>query len=443
MFDLQRGWLSPTRMLMEVSVGEALDKYSILEIKSRCIQDERKRSDVKAELESLASLQEVIATHELLYSLLVHTNQEIWDLTDTLKALDVTDSTYAGLANQIFDKNQSRFRIKSMLNHSAESGLKEQKSYSDSEVVLTVTDLRAAVPALWHLSLLYDVVYLTGDYTQILREFFKTPNFIVTERPGTIVDTDVVVPPIVRRDPAPLRYVNGGRLGDFIHQLSVVFEMFLKTGRKGIVYIAGTEIGGDHFTRGIAETLADIHPIISSLPYIHSLEAYAGQTFDINLCAWRYVPNMLGKSWHDVFGETYGVEWAKHAWLTSVIRPDLANTTLVCSSPKRWVSTIDWPTFVKTLPGTVVYLCVSQADAQHFRDQSGLDLPCLDVTTFTELVIAIHSCRKFVGTLSMPLAVADALRKDRLALTQAGTPDEVMAIKENPNYINHYNPSSH
>jgi hypothetical protein len=50
-------------------------------------------------------------------------------------------------------------------------------------------------------------------------------------------------------------------------------------------------------------------------------------------------------------------------------------------------------------------------------------------------VIAIHSCRKFVGTLSMPLAVADALKKERLALTQVGTPDEAIAIKQNPNFL--------
>jgi hypothetical protein len=422
-------------MLLEVSVGEALDKYSILEIKHRLIQDERKRADVNAELEALASLRELVAKHELLYSLLVHTNQRIWDLTDTMKALDVTDSNYAGIAKQIFDKNQSRFRIKSMLNHSTESGLKEQKSYSNSEVVLTVTNPQIAVPVLWHLSLLYDVVYIAGEYTNILKEMFKTPNFNFTSQPGGIADTHVSVTNIVRRIPPPLRYVGGGRIGDFIHQLSVVFEMYLKTGRKGMVYLGEEEIGGDPFTAGLAATLADIHPIVSALPYIHSLEAYAGQPFDINLSAWRHVPDLYSKSWHEIFGEAYGVEWASHAWLTSVIRRDLTDVTLVCSSPTRWVAPIVWPEFVKTLPGKVVYLRVSQGDYDHFRTQSGIELPCLDVNTFTELVIAIHSCRKFVGTLSMPLAVADALKKDRLALTQAGTPDEAIAIKQNPNFF--------
>ncbi len=429
-------------MRIDVSLGEALDKYSILEIKSQRIQDHDKRADILAELETLDELRAVIAKCGLLYSLLVHTNQVIWDLTDTVKSLTVTDAKYASVAKQIFDKNQTRFRIKSMLNYSTESSLKERKSYADSEVAVAVTNPTLAVGAIWQLSLLYDVVYITGDYTNILKEMFTTPNFQFTSRQGALLDTHVSVTNIVRRTPPPLRYVAGGRIGDLIHQLSVIFEMFLKTGRKGILYLGEQEIGGDPFTAGLLTTLADIHPIVSALPYIQSLEAYGGHPFDINLSSWRHVPDLYSKSWHEIFGEAYGIEWAKHAWLTSVIRPDLSDVTLVCSSPTRWVASIGWPAFVKTLPGRVMYLRVSAGDYDHFRQRSGIELPCLDVNTFTELVIAIHSCRKFVGTLSMPLAVADALKKNRLALTQAGTPDEAIAIKQNPNYINRYEPSS-
>jgi hypothetical protein len=35
----------------------------------------------------------------------------------------------------------------------------------------------------------------------------------------------------------PIKYTSGGRLGDFMNQLSVINENYIKSGRKGMLYI--------------------------------------------------------------------------------------------------------------------------------------------------------------------------------------------------------------
>lgn len=233
-----------------------------------------------------------------------------------------------------------------------------------------------------------------------------------------------------------IRYISGGRLGDFIHQLSIVYEKYLQTGRKGILYISDQH-GGDCFGLGIDKTFQDIYLIITSLPYIERFEIYTNQVYDYNLSLWRLTPDLYSKSWRQIFGDMYDVPWASHAWLTSPIRSDLADVTLICSSPNRWNQGFDWKRFIPSLPGRVFYLRVSPSEYEHFQRESGINLPYIDAPTFTELVIAINSCQKFVGTLSMPLAVADALKKDRIAITQAGSPDESVSVLNDSRYVNH------
>ena len=53
----------------------------------------------------------------------------------------------------------------------------------------------------------------------------------------------------------PIIYISGGLLGDFIHQLSVINEKYLETGRKGVLYIS-TSVG-DGFRFGIGRAYSD------------------------------------------------------------------------------------------------------------------------------------------------------------------------------------------
>ena len=421
-------------MHLEVSNGEALDKLSILDIKSSRIRDDKKRVAVNREKEALSQVRALADAHPLLYRLLIDTNERIWDLTDTVKSMHDTDPLYASTARQIFDENQTRFRIKAMVNTATSSSLQEQKGYAETAATLVPTNPKRTLSALWSLALSYDEVFLSKD-VDLLPASVLPPLVRIGEKGEQLLDTDVDIGRIERSLSQPIRYAAGGKLGDFIHQLSVVYERYLQTGRRGCLYLSDTLPGSDCFARGAETTCVDIAPILMKLPYIDRVEVYTGQRYDVNLSSWRSTPELYSKSWQQIYGEAYAVSWGAHAWMTAPKRDDLVNVVLVNTSPTRWTDEVNWNTLFAKLGGTPMFLNTNPSDYQHFCQRTGLRLPCVDGSSFTDIVTAIQSCRIFVGTLSMPLAVADALKHERIAITKRGSPDESVAIRTDSRYV--------
>lgn len=115
---------------LPVSLGEALDKLTILEIKKSKITDERK-ADCEKEYgvldENLAIYREKYA---YFYKLLLEINLAIWELQDLFHGKETTAELGAAICKKILDENDRRFRVKSKLNHAASSTLREQKGYA-------------------------------------------------------------------------------------------------------------------------------------------------------------------------------------------------------------------------------------------------------------------------------------------------------------------------
>lgn len=115
---------------LPVSIGEALDKFSILEIKIENITQPDRVEEIRKEIDALKPLiVTLIEKVSNLYSLLKLANIKIWDLSD-----EVRQESQVGerekLFQRIFDWNDARFRIKNKINNQLNSNLKEQKSYS-------------------------------------------------------------------------------------------------------------------------------------------------------------------------------------------------------------------------------------------------------------------------------------------------------------------------
>jgi hypothetical protein len=140
-------------MLLEVSIGEALDKFSILEIKFANIQDNEKHIEIQREIETLTNVHSFIHKYILLYKLLVYVNTTIWNLQDA----DIPDF------QTIFRFNQQRFRIKNIINMS-ESGIREQKGYTTKQVRV---EKNTSISMLLWLALNYDILHL--DYLPTLK----------------------------------------------------------------------------------------------------------------------------------------------------------------------------------------------------------------------------------------------------------------------------------
>ena len=126
---------------IELSVGELLDKISILQIKAERIVDPSKLENINKELDVLMSLWKDSAysnnnleseTNEL-----KAINEELWAIEDKIREQErnqVFDKGFIELARAVYITNDKRADIKRIINSKTGSELIEEKSYSDYSV---------------------------------------------------------------------------------------------------------------------------------------------------------------------------------------------------------------------------------------------------------------------------------------------------------------------
>lgn len=120
---------------VKISLGELVDKLSILEIKKHKINNQEKLSHVNREYDEL--MKHVNLEEIPMYGKLIHINSIIWNVEDALhqKEIDKTfDDEFVKLARLAYSTNDIRFELKNEINKSSE--LKEQKGYNESSRVL-------------------------------------------------------------------------------------------------------------------------------------------------------------------------------------------------------------------------------------------------------------------------------------------------------------------
>ena len=121
-------------MKIEVSVGEVIDKITILRIKSEKIKDEIKLKHISKELKILMDCIEEseISVPESMISELKEVNTQLWEAEDILREkerLEIYDEEFIKCAVLDSVLNDKRFLIKNKINNHCESKIKEQKSY--------------------------------------------------------------------------------------------------------------------------------------------------------------------------------------------------------------------------------------------------------------------------------------------------------------------------
>lgn len=224
-----------------------------------------------------------------------------------------------------------------------------------------------------------------------------------------------------------LHYISGGLLGDFIHQLGIIECLYNKTGRKGILYISNSV--GDRFRIGLERAYADTYPFLKSLEYLEEYSIHAGQAYDINLSCWRSSPLLYHANWHGIFQAVFKVDWGRRPWLhISTKRPELAQTILVnCSNYTDRVPRMNMGAYLASFGEGQDIRFIAQNPEEHaaFCRNTGTSLSCLLVNSLEDFVISIASCKQFIGNLSSPLAIAQALHVPNIMLLSARSGDTV------------------
>jgi hypothetical protein len=118
-----------------VSIGEIIDKLSILQVKKTKISDEIKLSFINVEFELLYNLCSTYLddSHiESIYHKLVTVNSDLWDVEDKLRIMEseqTFNDEFISLARKVYFTNDERFRLKNEINLSTNSEIREIKEY--------------------------------------------------------------------------------------------------------------------------------------------------------------------------------------------------------------------------------------------------------------------------------------------------------------------------
>ncbi len=120
-----------------ISLGELVDKISILIIKLKNITDETKLDNVKKELDFLQkTLMNYVQQEEINNYLenLININSKLWNIEDDIRECErkkLFDQTFIDLARSVYFTNDERAKVKNDINKTFGSELVEVKSYEE------------------------------------------------------------------------------------------------------------------------------------------------------------------------------------------------------------------------------------------------------------------------------------------------------------------------
>ena len=127
-----------SKINIETSVGELIDKMTILEIKKEKISDEKSLSIIDKEYSSLqVTLQKDVKINDeikKLWNELKKINLKLWEIEDKIRLCEKNkkfDEKFVELARSVYKSNDVRSKLKLKINQLTGSNLQEVKQYTE------------------------------------------------------------------------------------------------------------------------------------------------------------------------------------------------------------------------------------------------------------------------------------------------------------------------
>ena len=118
-----------------ISIGELVDKITILEIKKNKLQNSKLENVFK----ELSFLRKLMAKHQIeitdnLFTQLKEINLKLWNIEDQIRIKEKNkefDNIFIELARSVYFTNDKRSEIKKRINRLSNSEITEEKSYAE------------------------------------------------------------------------------------------------------------------------------------------------------------------------------------------------------------------------------------------------------------------------------------------------------------------------
>jgi hypothetical protein len=176
-----------TLIYLPVSLGEAIDKLTILDIKLDKITDNRK-TDVFKERDLLyETLRKFIIKYNDLYQSMKKVNLLLWDMMDILRDGDYSNDEYIKISKKCIEYNDIRFRIKYKINNTSNSQIKEQKGYKITRCLIeinnNITNIYEFIKPIKYYSFFYEeiIIIYSGQNTLLIDEFANDTTIIISD----------------------------------------------------------------------------------------------------------------------------------------------------------------------------------------------------------------------------------------------------------------------
>jgi len=126
------------QLLAPISVGELIDKITILKIKHKKANDSQKLANIERELNELERTWQQEKSPDLdisdLFNQLTQVNEKLWAIEDDIRAKEAAnafDDEFIQLARSVYKQNDLRAELKKQINLRSGSTLVEEKLYQE------------------------------------------------------------------------------------------------------------------------------------------------------------------------------------------------------------------------------------------------------------------------------------------------------------------------
>lgn len=224
-----------------------------------------------------------------------------------------------------------------------------------------------------------------------------------------------------------ISYKSSSPAGDCISFLAGIRQMWVETGKKGVLYQRLDMPGAGHqdsihpFSNSYGEPIAMpksmfelLRPLVLSQEYMEDYLVYEGQNafFDFDLIRMERFTNQPKGSLNRWFNYVFPQMTSDLSKKWIEVEP-IKTEQIVINFTQRYRNHIVSYAFLKNYQDKIIFAGIKE-ERDLFCQQHGLDIPLLEVKDFLELARIITGCKFFMGNQSMCFQLAEAQKVPRI-----------------------------
>lgn len=211
----------------------------------------------------------------------------------------------------------------------------------------------------------------------------------------------------------PFTYIQGGKIGDFIHSLCICKYNYETKNRKADIFIVE---GGDRFEKPLLFTYHELKPILERQKWVNSFNIYNGENIDYPLVNFRSGILICRTNWIEIYFKQYlniDNPPKEYSWIDVEGDDSLKDTVLVNRNMNNMSdeTTEKYREILKNYE-KVSFICFDKKQYDNFKLKDSY--PVIYVNDLHEFFKKIKGCKLFVGNQSAPAAIATSMNIPRI-----------------------------